>query len=81
MTIAFSLLLLAMLNFSLAALWHMEFLGQGANPNHSCDLCHSCGNAGSLTNCAGLGIKPASQAPGSLLILLYHSKNSQAEYS
>ena len=39
----------------------MEFLGQGSDLSHSCDLCRSCGNPGSLTRCAGLGIKPASQ--------------------
>ena len=26
----------------------MEFLGQGSDPSHSCDLCHSYGNAGSF---------------------------------
>ena len=25
-----------------------KFLGQGLNPNHSCNPCHSCGNAGSF---------------------------------
>ena len=37
--------------------WHMEFPfpGQGSDP--SC----SCGSAGSLTHCAGPGVKPASQ--------------------
>ena len=24
---------------------------QGSNPHHSCSLCHSCGNTGSLTRC------------------------------
>ena len=37
----------------------MEFLGQGSDPSHSCDLLRSCGN--SLTHCARLGIKPVSQ--------------------
>ena len=32
--------------------WHVEFLGQGLNPSCSFDLCHSCGNIGSLTCCA-----------------------------
>ena len=36
-----------------------KFLGQGSNLSHSCDLRHSCGNAGSLTHCTGPGIKPA----------------------
>ena len=38
--------------------WHM---GQGSDVNHSLDLSRSWGNARSLTYCAGLGIKPASQ--------------------
>ena len=45
----------------LATLWHMEFLGQGSDPSHSCDLCDICGNTGSLTHCARLGIEPVSQ--------------------
>ena len=28
-----------------------KFLGQGSNPHHSCNLCHSCSNTGSLTCC------------------------------
>ena len=40
---------------------HMEFSGQGSDLSWSCDLNHSCGNAGSLTHCARLGIKPESQ--------------------
>ena len=40
---------------------HMEFSDQGSDQSHSCDLHHSCGNSGSLTHCARLGIKPASQ--------------------
>ena len=32
-------------------LW--KFLGQGSNLSQSCDLCHSCGNTGSLTHCGG----------------------------
>ena len=39
----------------LAALQHVEFLGQGS------DLSCSCGNAGSPTLCAKLGIEPESQ--------------------
>ena len=38
--------------FFLAALWHMEFLGQGSDLTHSYDLSCSCGNAGSLIHCA-----------------------------
>ena len=33
--------------------WLMEFLGQGSNSGRSCDLHHSCGNAGSLTTALG----------------------------
>ena len=39
----------------------MKFLGQRSDLRCSCDLCHSCGNAKSLTHSVGLGIKPASQ--------------------
>ena len=42
--------------------WHMEFPGQGSDRSRSCNLSHSC-NARSLTDCAGLGIKPVSQRP------------------
>ena len=42
--------------FSFSAVpWHTESPAQGSDPSHSCS------NAGSLTHCAGLGIKPASQ--------------------
>ena len=47
-----------------AALKHMEFLGQGSDLSCSCSLCHSCNlrhscsNARSLTHCAGLRIEP-----------------------
>ena len=41
--------------------WRMEFPGQGSDPSHTFSLCCRCGNSGSLTHCAGLGIKPASQ--------------------
>ena len=34
----------------------MEFPGKESDPSHSC------GNTGSLTHCAGLGIEPASQS-------------------
>ena len=39
----------------------MDFPGQRSDLSCSCDLCQSCGNAGSSTHCAGLGIEPASQ--------------------
>ena len=45
----------------MAAPRHMEFLGQGSDPSHSHHLRPSCGHAGSLTHCAGLGIEPLSQ--------------------
>ena len=35
--------------------------GQGSDLSQSHDLSHSCGNMGSLTHCARLGIEPASQ--------------------
>ena len=38
----------------------MEFLGQGSDLNHSCSLCYSCGNTGSLTHSAGLGVESPS---------------------
>ena len=47
--------------FFLAAPCHMELPGQGSDLNHSHELSCSCGNAKSLTHCAGLGIKPMSQ--------------------
>ena len=37
----------------IVSIW--KFLGQGSNLSHSCDLCHSCHNAGSLTRCATAG--------------------------
>lgn len=40
---------------------HIEFPGQGSDPSRSCDPNHSCGTAGSLTHCAGLGIKPVTR--------------------
>ena len=46
----------------LATPWHAGFSGQGSDPSHSCDLSHRCDNAGSLTHCAGPGIKPMSQS-------------------
>ena len=58
--ILFFVFLLFFFSF-LAATWHMVSPGQGSDPSLSCDLCHSCGNMGSLTHCARLGIKPASQ--------------------
>ena len=47
--------------FFLAALQHIEFLGQGSYLSHSYNLCCSCSNVGSLTPCARPGIESASQ--------------------
>ena len=41
--------------------WHMEFQGQGPDLRYSCSLSSSCAKARSLTLCARLGIKPATQ--------------------
>ena len=57
----FLLLFFSSFSLFLATLQHMVFPGQGSDPSCSWDLCCSCSNAGSLTHCAGLGIKPASQ--------------------
>ena len=47
--------------FFLATPGHMEFLGQGSELSHSCNLSCSYSNARSLTHYAWPGIKPASQ--------------------
>ena len=39
---------------------HMDFLGPGSDPNHSCSLCYRCSKARSLTQRARPRIKPAS---------------------
>ena len=44
-------------NFFLLLSHHMEVSGPGIESSHSCDLCHSCSDAGSLTHCARLGIE------------------------
>ena len=36
----------------------MEFLSQGSDPSHSCNLCHSCGSAGSFNALCGAGNGP-----------------------
>ena len=54
-----------------------KFVGQGSNLSHSCDLCHSCGNAGLLAHCTGWGIEPALlQRQPWILNLLHHNGNS-----
>ena len=45
----------------LAAPWHEASFGHGSDPSPSCDLYRSCGNRGSLTHRAGLGIEPVSR--------------------
>ena len=48
-TVVFFFFFLSFFSFSfLAVPWHAEFLGQGSDPSHSCDLHCSCGNAGSF---------------------------------
>ena len=42
----------------LAALWYVEFPGQGSHPSSSCDLS---GDSGSLTHCTRPGIEPEFQ--------------------
>ena len=54
----------------------IAFLGQGSDPSHSCNLCCSCGNAGSLSTVPGRGLNLCSCAPEMLLIPLHHSGNS-----
>jgi len=60
-TPSFSLLKATLLFFFslsfLASPRQIEFLGQGSDSSHSCKLCHSCGNARSLTNCARTGVR------------------------
>ena len=49
------------------ALTHWKFPDQGSNLSHSCDLHHSCSNAGSLTHFTGLGIESILQQQPELL--------------
>ena len=53
---------------------HMDFPGQGSDLSHSCDLCHSCCNAESLTHCVQNWTK--SQDEETPLIPPHHSRNS-----
>ena len=57
--------------YLLATLRHMEFPGQGSDPSFS----FSCGNAGSLTHCAGLGWNLCPSAPKWQLIWLHLNGN------
>ena len=60
----------------LASPQHMEFPGQGSDPNHSCHL--SLSNARSLTHGARPGIEPSSQRSQDVsnMMPLHHSRNS-----
>ena len=59
----------------------LKFPGQGSDPSCSCNLCHSCSNAGSSTLCAVPGIEPAPpQRQRQILNLLCLSGNSQICY-
>ena len=55
-----------------------KFSGHGWNLSWSCDLCHSCSNAASLTHCAGPGILPPQTSW--VINLLHHSRNSLANF-
>ena len=48
----------------LATLQHMESTSQESAWRHGCNLSHSCSSVGSLTQCAGPGIKSASPRSG-----------------
>ena len=58
-------------------LWHMDFPGQESDPSCSCDLCHSCGKAWSLTPAMDWRLNLCPSTPVTLPILLCHSGNSQ----
>ena len=62
--------------FFLVAPRPMEFPGQGSDASYSYDLSHSFSNAGSLTHCAWLGIKPRPSNAKMPSIHLHHSRNS-----
>ena len=55
-------------------LW--KFPGQELNLSHSCNLHHSWGSDGSLTHCAGLGIKLTLLQRHHQILKLCHSRNS-----
>ena len=60
----------------MAALWHMDFPDQESDWSLSCHLSCSCGNAGSLTHCAGPEIEPVSQHFQGAADPMHHSGNS-----
>ena len=64
----------------LASPWSMDIPGSRSDLSHRCDLSHSCSNAGSLTPCAGLGMKLRPSAPKMSPIPLCHSGNSYCCY-
>ena len=53
-----------------------KFLGQGLNLSHSCDLCHSCGNARSLTHCATAGTLTTFKRKKKKAIPILYGKNN-----
>ena len=61
--------------FNWMHLWHMDVPGPGAESKLHCDLCHSCGNSGSLTHWTKPGIKPMPPPSSPLL----HSGTSSIE--
>ena len=61
----------------LAAPWHVEFLGQGSDPSHSCDLSHSCTMLDPSPTVPSWGLNLGPGAPKTPLILLRHKRNSQ----
>ena len=58
----------------------MEFPGEGSDPSHSCNLCHSCHNTGSLTHCPGWGSNLCPSTLETLLIPVHHSENSDLHH-
>ena len=67
-------------NFLFFFLSFWPFPDQGSDLSCNCNLCHSCGNEGSSTHSAGLGIKSVSQYSQDMLILLCHSGNSPRNF-
>ena len=66
--------------FFSAAPRHMEFLLQGSDVSHSCNLHHSYGNANPLTQCSRLGIRLHPVRAETVTIPLCHSGNSCSHF-
>ena len=66
----------APLHFFFLANQFMDFPGQGSDPSHIHNLCHSLCKGGSLSNYAGQGLSKPSSVPKILLIPLHHTRNS-----